>query len=198
MWGRRSARPSRGLGSVLVTAVRFAIKGVARIAPIFLLALVLAHGANWAQSSPPAAQQPAESPAQFGTSDFRSHHSLSWFAHRSDRVAGRFAGRCGCAAGSHAAQDRRTSHARSPARRHAGPFCHRTLLRHSGRSGSHRHRRRAPAFSDRCQFFRGHGGDRRRLHQSVRATNWPARPACNSANFTRRRNSTALSQASNE
>jgi outer membrane protein assembly complex protein YaeT len=40
------------------------MKSVARIARILLLALLLAHRAAWAQSSPPAAQQPAESPAE--------------------------------------------------------------------------------------------------------------------------------------
>jgi outer membrane protein insertion porin family len=40
--------------------------GAARVALLFLLALVLAHGTSWAQSSPPARQQPAESPSQFG------------------------------------------------------------------------------------------------------------------------------------
>ena len=37
---------------------------VARIAPILLLALLVVHGVIWAQTSPPAAQQPAESPAE--------------------------------------------------------------------------------------------------------------------------------------
>ena len=40
------------------------LSGASRVALVILL--VLAHGASWAQSSPPA-QQPAESPAQFGT-----------------------------------------------------------------------------------------------------------------------------------
>jgi len=42
------------------------IKSVARIAPILLLALLLAHLPTWAQSPPPAAQQPAESESTFG------------------------------------------------------------------------------------------------------------------------------------
>ncbi len=40
------------------------MKSVARLAPFLLLVLLLAHGATWAQTSPSAAQQPAESPAE--------------------------------------------------------------------------------------------------------------------------------------
>ena len=40
------------------------LSGAARIV---LVTLVLAHGASWAQGSPPAGQQPAESPSQSGT-----------------------------------------------------------------------------------------------------------------------------------
>ena len=42
----------------------FATSGAARL--VLVLLLVLVHGASWATGSPPAAQQPAESPSQFG------------------------------------------------------------------------------------------------------------------------------------
>ena len=41
--------------------------GAARVVLALLFVLVLAHRASWAAGSPPAVQQPAESPSQFGT-----------------------------------------------------------------------------------------------------------------------------------
>ncbi|MGD0790168.1 MAG: POTRA domain-containing protein [Terriglobales bacterium] len=42
------------------------LSGAVRLALVLLLVLTIAHRASWAAGSPPAAQQPAESPSQFG------------------------------------------------------------------------------------------------------------------------------------
>ena len=99
--------------------------------------------------------------------EFWNRHALSRLSDRSDRVAGSSARRSGGAASGHPAQGRRTAHARSAARCHAGSFCHRPFLRYSGRSGSHRYRRRQAALSDHRQFFRRHGDDPGSFHQSL-------------------------------
>ena len=76
VWGRAPSRAcperSRRVNAERSSAVRcgqsnsgFAISGAARV--VLLVLLVLAHPASWATGSPPAVQQPAESPSQFGT-----------------------------------------------------------------------------------------------------------------------------------